>query len=96
MKRNCLFVVLNLTFVFVLSSCMDFMKGSDLKEKIENKINYENSEAFRIKFFGENGKISPSGINSYKETDEIPMMFTPDDEYDFVRWDFFDSETEKN
>lgn len=76
-------------------SCDNFLSGSYLKDIINSAIEYQNAESFKVKFIGENGKISPAGNVEYKVTDKTELIFSPDDEYDFVKWTILDSKTEK-
>lgn len=86
-------VTIFLSVLFI--SCDNFLSGSYLKDIINSAIEYQNAESFKVKFIGENGKISPAGNVEYKVTDKTELIFSPDDEYDFVKWTILDGKTEK-
>lgn len=82
-----------LTFKFLIFtigitffSCENFMNGSQLKQKFDEAVEYANAEPFNIRFSESNGKISPSGEQSVKVTDEIALTFSEDTNKCFIKW----------
>lgn len=62
------------------------MNGGELKQKIDEVVEYANAEPFNIRFSEFNGKISPSGERSVKVTDEIYLTFSEDNDKCFKKW----------
>ena len=49
---------------------------------------------FNFKLTGSNGKFSPSkGIQTCTQTYTYPLSFEPDSDYEFLRWEIYDTET---
>ncbi len=89
--KNTIFTITTLILLStIFTACNNFLTGSELKHDIDAAINYKTSEPFRVRFVDNNGKISPSGIIEYKPTDKIPLRFSADDEYEFVKWEILD------
>lgn len=82
-----------LSICITFFSCTNFMNGSDLKQKIDEAVEYANASSYPILVTSNYGKISPNGIVDCKKSDSINIMFTADSDYQFIRWHVVDKST---
>jgi len=80
------FIISISLIIVVLSSCSNFLESKQLKDDIEKAIFLANAEPFSIKFFSDQGFLSPSGIQSYKETQTVQLNFDVNSNYYFKHW----------
>lgn len=85
--RKKIFKTLLIFICATFFSCENFMNGSALKQLIDEAVEYANSTPFNIRFSGIGGKISPSGEQSVKVSDEISLIFTEDTDKCFKKWE---------
>ncbi len=72
-------------------SCSNFFNSANLKIKLDEAIEYANSKSFDIRFSGTNGKISPNGIKTYRESDTDVLIFNEDIDWCFTEWQVFEN-----
>ncbi len=87
-----------LCIVLLLCSCENFLKGSDLRKKIEDDIAYAKSEEFYIKIGvskNEHGQITPASEELYRVTDKINIEFSLNSLYNFSKFKIIDKDTKK-
>lgn len=63
------------------------MGGEDFLSKLEEAIEYVNQEVFNIRFSAKGGKISPSGDQLCRVSDQFTLLFTEDREICFLNWE---------
>lgn len=78
---------------FFISSCRNLLDGSNLREELEKKVDYIKSPDVSIQLIGEQGTVSPSGIQTNKATDRIPLFFSAYPDYQFIKWVIIDPKT---
>ena len=73
----------------LFSSCENFLNGSELKQNLDSKIEYEKSESFNVRVFADFGTgtiVSGGGDKSYRVSDKFTVEFSPSDDYKFIKW----------
>lgn len=87
-KHLCIGVIFT-AFCLCLFSCKNFLDSEEFVKELEAAIAYSNSPAFSIRFSDLGGKISPTGNQTVKVTDEINVIFSVDDEKYFLNWQVY-------
>lgn len=79
-------------FLFFLTSCENFLSGCDLKNQIENAIEYENLPYVRLTVSSEGAAtasiVPAAGFydDKYKAGDSFSVKFEENSEYIFEKW----------
>ncbi len=80
-----------------LISCENFLNGAEIKNQIEEHINYANAESYKIRVdYPENCGIvkSPAGGETEKKvTDVFSVDFETASDWEFIRWKIVDFST---
>jgi len=78
-----------LLYILLLSSCSNFLNGSDFKNQLKEDIDYANSQNYDIYVVADEGTgiiTTGSGKQSVKPTDSFDVEFQPDSAYKFIKW----------
>lgn len=92
MKKYCLRRIFFVAAIFLIfTSCENFLKGTGLKDNIDDLIKYAEEKPLKILFDidkNEMGTIVPFGSQTvYKVGDEIPLSVKVTDSYIFICWE---------
>lgn len=91
-KFNYLTILLSIFVFSSVTSCANFMQGSNLKKDIEEKIQHEKAAYCKVKIQANqsySGTIVPSPnvyANVYKPSDDIELSYEPSKNYKFHYW----------
>lgn len=86
------------TVVLVCSSCENFLKGTETKKQLEERIAYANAPSYEIRVDSKSRGVinSPAGgLTEKKVTDTFELTFEPLADYEFLKWTIIDSNTKK-
>ena len=87
-----LFTGLSLALVCLFfTACENFLKGEDVKNEIQNVIEYNNAPSYiiNVEALKDTGEIKTPATHEIekKVTDVFPIRFEPDENHKFVRWE---------
>lgn len=92
MKKIAYLLTVAFLIFISITSCSNFVKGSDLIDEIDEKIQYNNAPYVKVTIASNQSatkSIEPSnGIyeNKYKKTDTINLNFEETNDYQFTKW----------
>lgn len=85
------------TVVLVCSSCENFLKGTETKKQLEERIAYANAPSYTIHVTSDKNRgviKNPAGGEAQKKiTDVFPVEFDASADYEFIKWKIIDSES---
>lgn len=85
-----------LLFLFLILSCENFFNGADLRKQIEDQVALANAPYFHILLEGSRGKFSPAkGQYQLKVTQSMDISFESDLDFQFIRWEVFNTKTDE-
>lgn len=80
-----------IVFLFVLSSCDNFLKGSETKELLDKAIAYANALYYKLYVMADQNsgviKKPVTGELVQRATDVFELKFEPATDYTFMRWE---------
>lgn len=92
-SRKILFGQILLALVILFSGCNNFVKGTELKELLQEEIEYYNSQVVTLRILGNDKEIkflSGSGDISLRKSDIKNIEFQlPSDNFEFVKWNIY-------
>lgn len=89
-------VCIVLVLAFVVTSCENFLEGSNFKSQLESDIAYSKAEQFYVKvglLKNEYGSITPLTEQKYRATDKINIEFSISSLYGFNGFKIIDKDT---
>lgn len=96
--RNSFFVFVSGAFLFLcvlfLASCDNFLKGSNIRQDLEEAIEIANTQptTFYVIADEDSGTVTPSQLR-LKKKETFDVMFTPKDDWKFLYWEVLDRTT---
>ena len=82
--------------LFLILSCENFFNGADLRKQIEDQVALANAPYFQILLEGSRGKFSPAkGQYQLKVTQSMDISFESDLDFQFIRWEVFNTKTDE-
>lgn len=88
-------IVLLFATATLFSSCKDLLDASSLKEEIEKKVEYINSQDVEILVISKQGSVTPNQKLTKKATDRIKLYFSAYPDFQFIKWAIIDPKTGK-
>ena len=79
-----------------LASCENFMKGSAVKDQLSDAIEIANSQAitYFVSVDKGSGEVTPASV-SVKKKENFELIFTPEEDWQFICWETIDAQTGK-
>ncbi|MBR6079606.1 MAG: hypothetical protein IKP60_05550 [Treponema sp.] len=82
--------------LLLILSCENFFNGADLRKQIEDQVALANAPYFQILLEGSRGKFSPAkGQYQLKVTQSMDISFESDLDFQFIRWEVFNTKTDE-
>lgn len=88
-------IVLLFATATLFSSCKDLLDASSLKDEIEKKVEYINSQDVEILVISKQGSVTPNQKLTKKATDRIKLYFSAYPDFQFIKWAIIDPKTGK-